>query len=84
MRHFTCVYLHAQTAAYVGDVHSRRTKIILIMGKTQFEPHAGVKMAQVLGSPLYICGLHTGFYFMEAKSEMQVAITANVKLYAVL
>ena len=21
-----------------------------------FEPHAGIKMAQVLGSPLYICG----------------------------
>ena len=22
----------------------------------QFEPHAGIKMAQILGSPLYICG----------------------------
>ena len=24
---------------------------------TQFEPHAGIKMAQVLQSPLYICGI---------------------------
>ena len=23
----------------------------------QFEPHAGIKIAQVLGSPFYICGI---------------------------
>ena len=33
--------------------------VILIAGKPeypQFEPHVGIKMVQVLGSPLYICG----------------------------
>ena len=29
-----------------------------------FEPHAGIKMAQVLGSPLYICGFAIRFRVM--------------------
>ena len=36
-----------------------RITLILITGKIwtpEFEPHAGIKMAQVLGSPVYICG----------------------------
>ena len=27
------------------------------MENPQFEPHARIKMAQVLGSPMYICGV---------------------------
>ena len=41
----------------------QRTMVILITRKTwrpQFEPHAGMKMAQVLLSPLYICGYSRG------------------------
>ena len=60
VRRFTWVYLHAQTAVDAGDIRTWRTTVILIMGKTQdpqFEPHAGIKMAQVLGSPMYIYDL---------------------------
>ena len=49
VRHFTHVYLHAKTADWVT--------VILIMRKfedSQFEPHARIKMAQVLGSPVHI------------------------------
>ena len=61
VRHFAHVYLHAQTAVDAGDIRTWRTKIILIAGKNQhpnFSPHAGLKMAQVLGSPLYIFGAY--------------------------
>ena len=46
-------YLHAQTTVDV------QTTVILITRNpedSQFEPHAGIKLAQVLGSPVYICG----------------------------
>ena len=59
VRHFMHVYLHAQIAVDAGDIHTWRTTVILIQEKPkdpQFEHHAGIKMAQVLGSPLYICG----------------------------
>ena len=35
----------------------------------QFEPHAGIKMAEVLGSPLYICDINTGFIAYISKKE---------------
>ena len=53
--HFTCVHLHAQTAVDAGDICNWQTMVILLQEKKwrpQFDPHA---VAQVLGSPLYIC-----------------------------
>ena len=40
-------------------IYTWRTTVILITGKPedpQIQPHAGIKMAQVLGSLVYICG----------------------------
>ena len=61
MQRFTRVCLHAQTAVQCtytpGEpwlFWSREKPEYL-----QFEPHAGINMAQVLGSPLYICGILT-------------------------
>ena len=56
---FTCVYLHAQTAVHThltnhGYFDSGKKPEYL-----QFEPYAGIKMAQVLRFPVYICGLYT-------------------------
>ena len=56
---FMCVYLHAQTAIDAGDIRTHEHWLFWLREKSkdpQFEPHAGIKMAQVLGSPLYICG----------------------------
>ena len=55
---FMHVYLHAQTAA----VHTHLMNHgYFDRGENpefpQFEPHARIKVVQVLGSPLYICGL---------------------------
>ena len=58
VRCFTSVYLHAQTAVDAGSIGTWRTTVVLITENAedpQFEPHARFKMAQVLGSPLYIC-----------------------------
>ena len=33
----------------------------------QFETHAGIKMAQVLGSPLYICEYTNGVYVIRVE-----------------
>ena len=53
--HITRVCLHTQTTVYVHLLkHS-----YFDYGKTQdpqIEPHAGIKMPQVLGSVVYICG----------------------------
>ena len=71
VRLFTRVYLHAQTAVDAGDIRTWWTTVILITGKLedpQFEPHAGIKMAQVLGCPLYICGWSP---FVHDKSEIR-------------
>ena len=38
MRHFTHVYLHAQTTADVGDIRTWQTVVILITGKTWRPP----------------------------------------------
>ena len=62
---FTRVYLHAQTVHVVdaGDICMWWTTVVLIKGKTwrpQYEPHSGIRMAQVLLSPLFGCG----FYFV--------------------
>ena len=58
-------YLHAQTAV---DLHTWGTAVILIMrkkpGDPQFEPHAGMKMAQVLVSLVYICSKRLCFDFL--------------------
>ena len=57
MRHFMRVYIHAQTAVDAGDICTWRTMVIWLREKPedpQFEPHAGIKMPQVLGSPVYI------------------------------
>ena len=53
-------YLHAQTAVDAGDLRTWRTVVILITGKLedpQFEPHARIKMTQVLRSPLFLYDL---------------------------
>ena len=60
--HFMCLHSHTYTAVDAGNICTSRITVILITRKTQrpqFEPHAGIKMAQVLGSPLYICGAVT-------------------------
>ena len=49
---------------YAGDKCNWRTTVILVTGKPedhQFEPHAGLKMAQVLGSPVYIYDSNAGY-----------------------
>ena len=61
VQRFTHVYLHAKTTVDTGNIRIWQTKVILITGKTcrpQFEPHVGIKMAQVLGSPMYIYGFY--------------------------
>ena len=68
MRHFMYVFLLAQTT--VG-VHKHLTNNgYFDCGKKseypQLEPHVWIKMVQVLGSPVYICGFYTkkgGFFF---------------------
>ena len=57
---FTHVYLHAQTP--VHTCAPDESWLFWSQEKPeypQFEPHARIKMAQVLGSLLYICGLDT-------------------------
>ena len=57
VQRFTHVYLHARTTVDACDIRTWRTTVILITGNPkdpQFEPHARIKMAQVLGSPVYI------------------------------
>ena len=52
------VYLHAQIPVDAGDMRTWRTTVIWLREKPEdpkFEPHAGIKMAQVLGSPMHIC-----------------------------
>ena len=54
---FTCDCLHAQTTVHAINIRTWRTTIILIMGKPdnpQFAPHGRIKLAQVLGSLVYI------------------------------
>ena len=51
-------YLNAQTLVDAGDIRTWQPRLFSLREKPedpQFEPHAEVKMAQVLGSPLYIC-----------------------------
>ena len=54
MRRFTCVYLHDQTAVYTHLInhgyfdHGKKPEY------PQLALHARIKMAQVLGSPVYI------------------------------
>ena len=65
---FTRVCLHAQTTVHAGNTRTWQTTIILITENPkdpQFEPHARIKMAQVLGSLVYICGndRHEDIYF---------------------
>ena len=60
VQQFTRVYLHARTAVVSGDIRTWQTTVILITGKTQRPPiwaPCQNKMAQVLGSPVYIYGL---------------------------
>ena len=57
VRSFTYVYLYARTTRHVWCAW--QIMIILIVGKLlypQFEFRAGIKMAQVVESPLYVCG----------------------------
>ena len=55
LRHFTCFYLHAQTALDAGN---RTNPSYFDDRKTprQFELHDRIKMGQVLGSSYYIYG----------------------------
>ena len=66
MRCLMRVYLPAQTAVDADDIRTWWTTVILITGKTrrlQFEPHAGIKMAQVI----YICGHINGIVSTRAR-----------------
>ena len=59
MRRLQVFYLHSQTAVGAGDIHTWWTAVSLITEKSedpQFEPSARIKMVQVLGSSVYICG----------------------------
>ena len=45
----------------LGDIHTCGTMVVFITGKPkdlQLESQAGIKMALVLGSPLYICDFY--------------------------
>ena len=57
MRCFVRVFLYTQTAVDAGDMQLTNHSYF-DYGKPedpQLEPHDGIKMVQVLGSPLYIC-----------------------------
>ena len=57
---------------YAPDEHDELRLIIWLRENPkdpQFEPHARIKMVQVLGSPLYICGITQLFSFW---SKMQI------------
>ena len=52
-------YFHAQTVVDAGDIRTWQTMVIWLREKAedpQFEPHAGIKILQVLESPVYIYG----------------------------
>ena len=71
---------HTQKQTQNKCIHNLHALRSLITGKLedpQFEPHAGIKMAQVIGSPLYICGLNNGI--MAAFSEL---FSLNMNLYS--
>ena len=53
------VYLCAQTAVHTHLINHGYFDRSKKPEYPQFEPHAGIKTAQVPGSPLYICGLYT-------------------------
>ena len=58
-QHFLHVYLYCQTTVDAGDICTWWTTATVIVGKPEdpkFQSHARIKMAQVLESPLYICG----------------------------
>ena len=57
IRCFTCVRIHAQIAVVQVTYASDKT-VILTPKDPQFEPLAGLKMVQVLGSLMYNCGSH--------------------------
>ena len=49
------LYLHAQTTVDIGHIHFWQTVVILLTERTEdpeFEPHAWIKMGQVLGISL--------------------------------
>ena len=59
--HFTRVYLHTKTAVDAGDIYTHlMNRGYFDYGKKLedplFEPHARIKIAQVLGSPVYSYG----------------------------
>ena len=61
VRRFTCVCHHAKTVVDAGDIRTWRTMVILITGKIRRPPiwaPCRNKMAQVPGSPVYICVWH--------------------------
>ena len=67
LRRFTRVYIHTQAA-----VHMRLTNHgYFDRGKSPnvpLEPHARIKMAQVLGSRVYICDSNSNTFFCNESS----------------
>ena len=86
VQHFTHVYLHTWTAADAGDIHTWRTTFILITRKTRrplIWAHVGIKMAQVLGSLVYIYGsgtslLCTGGYTRDCRLRRARAVALHI------
>ena len=46
----------------------------------QFEPHAGIKMAQVVGSPLYICGYKADLYKTIVEKILGTSVLMETKM----
>ena len=59
-----CIFM---LSSRCSDIRTWWTAVILTIIKKpedrQFEPHAGIKMVQVLGSLMYICGCHNKYKF---------------------
>ena len=55
---YACLSSHSDRSTYAPD-ESRLFWSQEKLEYPQFEPHAGIKMVQVLASPVYICGMVT-------------------------
>ena len=72
LQHLTRVYLHAQTAVHK---HLSNHGYLRSRGKpeySQFKPHTSIKMALVLGSPVYLCEQTSPFIIFPPDSNTAV------------
>ena len=57
VQHFTRFYQPLSSRSGRSTYAPDESRLIWSCEYPQLEPHAGIKMVQVLGSPVYICGL---------------------------